>query len=139
MRFRTLKLHFICSAFVLALAVYYICFRTTPPHIAQPQAKEFYLGMRRVFENFHGGMPDAPWNYATLPFHRGVLRPTPCALLPDIFYVASTLSAFPKIQGMLKDASFLCPQLLNASPENIALILPESETVTAQGLIAKAR
>ncbi len=40
---------------------------------------------------------------------------------------------------MLKDASYLCPQLLNASAENIALILLRSETVTAQGLIAKAR
>ncbi len=92
-----------------------------------------------MFENLHGGMPDASWNYATLPFHSGGMGLATAALLPDICYVASILSTFPKIQGMLKDASYLCPQLLNASAENIALILPESETVTAQGLIAKAR
>ncbi len=41
---------------------------------------------------FHGGMPDASWNYATLPFHSGGMGLTPAALLPDICYVASILS-----------------------------------------------
>ncbi len=59
------------------------------------------------------------------PFHSGGMVLTPASLLPDISYVASIISIFPKIQGMLRDASYLCPQLLNAYAESIALILPE--------------
>ncbi len=47
-------------------------------------------------KNLHGGMPDASWNYATLPFRSGGMGITPAALLPDICYVASILSTFPK-------------------------------------------
>ncbi len=83
-------------------------FRTIPPHKNKPQAEEFDLEMRRVIENLHGGMPDSSWNCTTFPFHRSGIGLTSAAFLPDICYVASIHSIFPKTQVMLKDASYLC-------------------------------
>ncbi len=104
--------------------------RTTPPHITKPQAKEFDLGMRRVFENLHGGVPDASWNYDTLPFHSGGMGLTPAALC----LIFATLLLYSLHSQNLRNAQgpvLSLPAVLNASVENIALILP-SETVTAQ-------